>query len=146
MDKDNTVRIIGKGLPISTKFAVEISNHIRGKSVQWAKKQLSLVADKKIAIRLRRFNRDRGHKPGMAGGCYPINASKEIIKLLTSLEGYAQHNNLDKNNLFIKAIMANRAASAWHPGRIRGIHMKSTNIEIIAEEKKKKEVKKGAKK
>lgn len=143
------MHIVGRNLPISTKHVIEISNYIRNKSIQWAKKQLNLILDKKIAVPLKRFNKDSGHRPGMAAGSYPQKATKEILKLLTSLEGYAQHNNMDKNNLYIKAIMPNRAPSAFHPGRIRGIHMKSTHLEIIAAEKKKtekKETKKETKK
>lgn len=148
MDEENTVRIIGRGLPVSPKHVIEISNHIRNRSVQWAKKQLGLVVEKKLAIKLTRYNRGNGHKPGIAAGSYPINASKEIIKLLKSLEGYAQHSNMDKNNLYIKSIMPNRASSTWHPGRTRGIHMRLANIEIVAAEKKqkKKENKKVVKK
>ncbi len=146
MDKQDTVRIVGRNLPISTKDTIEISNYIRHKSVQWAKKQLGLVLDEKIAIPLKRFHRDRAHRPGIAAGSYPQKATKEILKLLKSLEGYAQHNSMDKNNLFIKAIIPNKASAAWHPGRKRGIHMKATHLEIIAAEKKapvkKKETKK----
>ena len=143
MNEENTVRIFGKDLSISTKQTIEISNFIRNKSVQLAKRQLNLVLDKKLAIPLKRFNKDRGHKPGkIAAGFYPQKATKEIIKLLTSLEGYAAHKGLDKDNLFIQTIIPNKASTSYHHGRIRGIQTKATHIEIIAAEIKKKEEKK----
>lgn len=148
MDKENTVRIIGRDLPVSYKHVIEISNYIRHKSILWAKKQLGLVLDKKIAVPFKRFNKDSGHRPGMAAGSYPQNATKEVLNLLKSLEGYAAHNNMDKNNLYIKEIIPNRTSSTYHTGRIRGIHMRSTHLEIVAAEKKqsKKENVKGNKK
>ncbi len=138
--ENNTVHINGKGLPISTKHCIEISNFIRHKSIKFAKTQLNLVLEKKVAIPLRRYNKDRGHKPGkIAAGSYPQNASKAILKLLNSLEGYAQHKGLDKDNLYIKEIISNQASRSYHYGRIRGIQNKSTHIKIVAAEMKKKE-------
>lgn len=141
MENQKTVHINGRDLPISTKHSIEISNFIRHKPIGLAKKQLGLVLDKKLAIPARRFNKDRGHRKGKVGpGFYPQKASKEIIKLLTSLEGYAAHDGLDKNNLFIKEIIPNKASTSYHYGRIRGIQNKSTHIKIVAAEIKKKKV------
>jgi large subunit ribosomal protein L22 len=146
MEENNTVRISGRNLPISTKHAVEICKFIRYKPVSLAKTQLNLVLKKKIAVPMKRYLMDRSHKPGMAAGFYPQKATKHILKLLTSLEGYAQHKGLDKNLLYIKEIRPNRAPSNYHPGRIRGITMKNTHIDIVAAEKKVKSVKKETKK
>jgi large subunit ribosomal protein L22 len=138
--ENETVHINGRGLSISTKHCIEISNFIRNKSIKFAKTQLSLVLEKKVAIPLRRFNKDKGHKPGkIAAGSYPQNASKEILKLLNSLEGYAQHKGMDKDNLYIKEIISNRAPTSYHYGRIRGIQNRSTHIKIVAAEMKRKE-------
>jgi len=147
MDKENTVHIIGKDLPISTKHTIEISNFIRYKSIQLAKRQLNFVLEKKLAIPLRRFNKDRGHRPGkIAAGFYPQKATKEILKLLTSLEGYEQYKDLDKNNLYIKEIIPNKASISHHYGRIRGIQNKVTHLKIVAAEIKKKKEEKVEKK
>lgn len=145
MNQDNIIHIFGRDLPISTKHAVEISNFIRGKDIKLIKTQLNLVLGKKLAIPLRRFNKDRGHRRGrIAAGFYPQKATKEILKLLTSLEGYAQHEGFDKNSLYIKEIISNRAPTSYHAGRIRGIHNKATHIKIVAAERRveKKESKK----
>ena len=147
MDKENTVHIIGKDLSISTKHSIEISSFVRHKSVQLAKKQLNLVLEKKLAIPLRRFHKDRGHRSGrIAAGFYPQKATKEILKLLTSLQGYAAHKGLDKENLYIKEIIPNKASTSYHYGRIRGIQTKATHIKIIAAEIKKKKEEKVEKK
>ncbi len=136
---ENQVHINGRDLPISTKHSIEISKFIRHKTISWAKKQLNLVLDKKIAVPLKRFNKDRGHRKGKVGpGFYPQKATKEILKLLISLEGYAQNKGLDKENLYIKEIIPNKASTSYHYGRIRGIQTKSTHIKIIAAEKIKK--------
>ena len=135
--------INGKDLPVSTKHVIEISSFIRNKSVSLAKKQLNLVLEKKIAIPLRRFHKDQGHKPGkIAAGFYPQKATKEILKLLTSLEGYAVSSGLDRESLYIKEIIPNKASTSYHPGRIRGIQNKSTHIKIIAAEKQEKKIEK----
>ncbi len=142
MDNENIIHIVGKSLPISTKHTVEISSFIRYKSIKLAKKQLNLVLEKKLAIPLKRFNKDRGHRSGkIAAGFYPQKATKEILILLTSLEGYAQHKGLDKENLYIKEIIPNKASTSYHYGRIRGIQNKSTHLKIIAAEINKKETK-----
>ena len=143
MDNKETVHIVGKDLPISTKHSIEISKFIRRKTITLAKKQLNLVLEKKIAVPLKRFNKDRGHRKGkMAAGFYPQKATKEFLKLLTSLEGYAAHKGMDKNNLYIKEIIPNQASRSYHYGRIRGIQNRSTHIKIIAAEiEKKPEVK-----
>lgn len=129
------VHIIGKDLPVSTKQTIEVCNFIRHKTIKFAKKQLGLVLDKKIAVPMRRFNMNRAHRPHIGPGAYPQKATKEILKLLISLEGYAQHEGLDKDKLFIKEIIPNQASRAYHAGRIRGIKTKSTHIKIIAAEK-----------
>lgn len=143
MNDKNTVHIVGRDLPISTKHSIEICKFIRRKPIQLAKKQLSLVLEKKIAVPLKRFNKDRGHRKGkIAAGFYPQKATREFLKLLTSLEGYATHQGLDKNNLYIKEIIPNQAPRSYHYGRIRGIQNRSTHIKIIAAELEKKQIKK----
>lgn len=136
MTNENIAKAAGRDLSISTKCAIEISSFIRGKNLQRAKKMLEEVLKMKRAVPYTRFNKDRGHKAGkIAAGGYPINASKEILNLLKSVEANAQNKGLDTNSLFIKTIIANRASSPWHPGRHRRRKMKRTHVDIIVEEK-----------
>lgn len=139
MTDENIAKAIGRDLSISTKFAIEISNYIRGKNTQKAKKILEEVLKMKKSIPYTRFNKDRGHKAGnVAAGGYPINASKEMLKLIKAVEANAQNKGLDTNSLFIKTIIANRASAPWRPGRHRRRKMKRTHVEIIVEEKESK--------
>ncbi len=124
----------GRDLSISTKQAIEISNFIRGKSIKKSKILLQNVLDKKIAVPFRRFNMDVGHKSSIGPGRYPQKSTREIMKLLDSLEANAQNKGLDINKLYIKTIIPNKASRPFHFGRKRGIKMKRTHIDIIASE------------
>ena len=134
MEKENTAKAMGISLPISTKQAVEICSFLRGKTIEQGKNILKSVIDKKAAIPFKRYNRDMGHKTGMAAGRYPKKASSNILKLLESVEANAQNKNLDTNNLIIKKAIANKAGNQYHYGRQRRIKMKRTHLTIIVEE------------
>ncbi|MEK6934490.1 MAG: 50S ribosomal protein L22 [Nanoarchaeota archaeon] len=136
MERENTAKIKGMDLPISTKHSIELCNLIRYKTLQQAKKQLNLIYEQKKALPLRRFHKDRGHRKGKIGpGAYPIKATKEIIKLLNGLEANAQNKGLNTNSLVLVLVKANMASRPMRYGRQRGIRAKRTHIEIIAEEK-----------
>ncbi len=136
---ETVAKVIGRNLSISTKQAAEICKFIRGKPVKKSKELLSKVAEGKLAVPFTRFNRDMGHRKGkIAAGRYPKRASLEIIKLLNSLEANAQNKGLDSNSIYIKKIVANKASTPWHFGRLRRRKMKRTHIEIVAEELQKK--------
>ncbi|MBS3102546.1 50S ribosomal protein L22 [Candidatus Woesearchaeota archaeon] len=142
MDAENynperMAKTTGKSLPVSFKQSVEICNFIRNKNVNDAKNILAGVINKKRAIPFTRFNRDLGHKKKIGPGRYPIKASKEIVRLLESVEANAQFKGLNTANLVISGISANKASKAWHFGRKRRRKAKRTNIEIIVEEKSK---------
>lgn len=136
---ENIAKVHGKSMPISTKQAIEISNFIRGRKVDDAIKLLEHVVKKDVAVPFRRFSGDVGHKRKIGSGRYPEKASKEIIRLLSSLNANAQFKGLNTSNLVINKICANKASSTWHYGRKMRRKMKRSNIEIIAKEEKKKE-------
>lgn len=145
---ETTAKINGIGLRVSTKYCVEISDYLRYKTVKQAKYILENVLNKKMAIPFRKHNRDVGHKPGMASGSYPVNATKEILNLLNGVEANAENKGLNKNELYISKMIANKGSCQWHPGRKRRRKMKNTHILIEVAEKKaeKKEAKKEVKK
>ena len=95
-------------LPISTKQSVEIASFLRNRKVSQAKTLLSEVIAMKMAVPFKRYNRDVGHKPGIAAGRYPIKASKEFLNLLNTLEANAEFKGLDSKNLIISTIKANK--------------------------------------
>ena len=94
--------------------------------------------EKKLAIPLKRYHKDRGHRKGKIGpGFFPQKATKEIISLLNTLEANARNKGLNTETLFLKSAIANKASIPIRFGRRRR-GTKRTHIEIIAEEKEKK--------
>ena len=86
MDKEIIARVVGLDLPISTKYTIEIADFIRYKNLQKAKKQLQFIINEEIALPLKRFHKDRGHRKGagIAQGSYPKKVSKQVLCLLNS--------------------------------------------------------------
>jgi len=125
-----------KDLPISTKQSVEVARFIRGKNLKKVKILLEEVLKKKIAVPYKRYNKDTPHRPGkIASGRYPQKTSINFLKLLKSMEANAENKGLNVDSLIISEVVANKAASQWHYGRMRRRMMKKTNIMIKAIEK-----------
>ncbi|MEA2036384.1 MAG: 50S ribosomal protein L22 [Nanoarchaeota archaeon] len=134
-NKESMARVIGKSLPISTKFSIEICDYIRSKTTAEAKKLLKQVAEGKKAMPFKKFNRDLSHKKSIGPGRYPKKPALEIIQLLESVEANAQFKGLNTSNLQIKHICAHLASRPWRYGRQRRRKTKRTHLEIIVEEK-----------
>ena len=137
-NQEHMARALGMALPISVKQSVEICRFIEHKNVTQAKKILQDVIEQKKAIPFKRYTFDLGHKKKIGPGRYPEKASKEIIKLIETVEANAQFKGLNTSNLVIAHISAHKAGKTWHYGRQSRRRMKRTNIEIIVEEKSKK--------
>lgn len=145
--KDTMARVLGKDLPISAKKSVEVCSFLRNKTTKQAKILLEAVISKKQAVPFHRYNMEVPHrKPSLGPGKYPINVSKEFLRLIKEVEANAQNKGLDTNNLILKTMVANRASRPWHFGRQRRTKMKRTHIEIVVQEKQKKTEKKESKK
>jgi len=138
---EHMARVLGRDLSISTKQSIEVCNFIRKKTVKKAKALLNRVIEEKEAVPFKRFNKDMGHKPGIAAGRFPQKTTKQIIGLLDEVEANAQNKGLDVDNLYINHICAHKASAPWHYGRQRRIKMKRTHIEIVVEEKETKKEK-----
>lgn len=141
-----TARIVGHGLPVSTKHVIEISSFIRGKTVKKSKELLEEVIRLNRAVPFVHFKRDVGHKKGrMAAGRYPQKASREVLRLLNGLEANAEQQGLDRNNLYIQTIIPNKDSIVWRSGRHVRRKMKHTSLTIIAAEIQEKSSKRVAK-
>lgn len=140
-NKEHMARAMGRALPISFKQTTEVCNFIRGKSVNDSKEILKKVLEKKAVVPFKRFNKSLGHKKRSGAGRFPVKASKELIKLLEVVEANAQFKGLNTSNLTIMHICANKGGKTWHFGRKRRRQMKRTNVEVIVEERVKKESK-----
>ena len=133
-DEKKMARAVGVSLPISPKQSTEICSHLKHRSTTQAKAILERVLEQTAAIPFKRYNQDVAHKPGMAAGRYPRNASREIMKLIESVEANAQNKGLG-SDLYITHMNAHRAPAGRRAGRTPG-EAKRAHVEIIVEEKK----------
>jgi large subunit ribosomal protein L22 len=136
--KEHLARASAQNLSVSTKHCVEICRYLRYKSTSQAKKILEEVIKLKKAIPFKRYNRDVGHKPGMAAGRFPRKAAAEVLKLIKSVEANAQFKGLNTSSLKITKILANKAAIPLTGGRQR-TGTKRTHLEIEVKETRAKE-------
>jgi large subunit ribosomal protein L22 len=135
-NKEHMARAVGVALQISTKATIEICNAIRNKKVSRAKTILKNTISMKNPIKYTRFTEGAGHKPGMASGKYPVNASKEILELIEQVEANAQFKGLNTSDLIITHISAQKGGNSWRAGRHRRRKHKRTHLEIIVKETK----------
>lgn len=133
-EEDHIASVFVSDLAISTKQSVEVCNFLRNRRLEQAKSLLNEVIAKKRAVPFKRYNRDTGHKPGIAAGRYPIKTCKEILRLLDSVEANAENKALDTKNLVLFDIRANQGPGQWHYGRKRRRKMKRTHIIIQVKE------------
>ncbi len=141
-NKANMAKAVGISLPISMKQSREICRFISQKNVQRVKEMLDKIGKKELAVPFTRFNKDTGHKKGIAAGRFPVNAATEIKKLVENVEANAQFKGLNVSNLVVIHAIAKNASRPFHFGRQRGRKMRRAHIEIVIEEQ---EAKKSAK-
>jgi len=135
--KKTEAKVVGKSLPISTKYAVSICKFIKDKEVSLAIQDLEQVLNFKKAVPMKgEIPHRKGKK--MSSGRYPKKASENFIMLLKSLQSNAIANEIE-NPLIVEA-MANMASRPF--GRFGRIKKKRTHVKLIAKEKKLKEIKK----
>jgi len=132
----NEAKAVGISLPVSYKQSYEVAKLIRGKNVQLAKKMLEDVISLRRPVPMTRFNRDTGHKHGMAAGRYPVNTCTHILRLLKSAESNAQFKGLSTASLVVRHIATQRGPTSFRYGRHRRRQAKRAHIEIIVAEKK----------
>ena len=105
-----------------------------------ARKFLEDVIALKQAVPFKRHHDGAGHRKGkMAAGRYPVNASKEILKVLKNAESNAEYKGLEPANMFIShaAIQRGRTIHGFLPrarGRATPKDTNTVNIEMILSE------------
>lgn len=129
------------GISISTKQSVEISHALRFRNTAFAKRYLERVLTFEQAVPFRRYNRDMGHKPGMAAGRYPQKAARAFLQLIKAVEANAQVKGLEASNLKITRLLANKASAPRSGGR-RHRGTKRTHLEVEVQERPAKGAKK----
>jgi large subunit ribosomal protein L22 len=132
----------GRSIPISTLDSMFIGKFIKRKTIQKAISDLEEVLLFKRAIPMK-WEVPHRHGKGMMSGRYPLNAVKQFIKLLKSLQANANTNGIEEP--VITEVVPNIAYRPF--GRFGRIRRKRTHLRIVAREKSKmKKNKKEAKK
>ena len=140
VDPETTSKAMGSELHISPKKSREICCKIKGMKVTEARKFLEDVIALKQAVPFKRHHDGAGHRKGkMAAGRYPVNASKEILKVLKNAESNAEYKGLEPANMFIShaAIQRGRTIHGFLPrarGRATPKDTNTVNIEMILSE------------
>ncbi|MGB9927392.1 MAG: 50S ribosomal protein L22 [Methanosarcina sp.] len=139
-DPETSSKAMGSELHISPKKSREVCCKIKGMKVSEARKFLENVIALKEAVPFKRHHDGTGHRKGpMAAGRYPVNASKEILKILKNAESNAEYKGLEPANMFIThaAIQRGRAIRGFMPrarGRATPKDTETVNIEMILSE------------
>ncbi len=123
---------------ISMKDSREIGRMIKNKRVLDAIRFLERVIKLEQPVEFRRYTEGAAHKKGIkGGGRYPVNASKEILKLLKSIIKDAENRGMDVEKIYIKYFVVSKGYRFYRPRRIRfrPQRAKSTNIYILSEVK-----------
>lgn len=123
----------GKDSPISTKHAIAICRFIKNKTANKAISMLQEVVSFKKAVPM---TGELPHRKGMCSGRYPINASRQFIKLLKNLNANASNLGVDPSQLIINA-KANLASRKRFSRKAQ--HFKRTDVFIELKQKQNKE-------
>ena len=114
----------------------EIGRMIKGKKVKDAINFLQNVIKLKQPVEFVRYTEGAAHKKGIrGGGRYPVNASKEVLKLLNSILKDAENRGFDTEKLYIKYFVVSKGYRFPRPrrDRFRPQRAKSTHIYILSE-------------
>jgi len=136
------VKASGRNLRISPKAAREICTAIRHMKLDEARTYLQDVIDMKRPVPYRRYKKEVPHKAGLDGwyaGRYPVKASKEILKVINSLEANCEDQGLDVERLKIvhAAAQKGRVLKRFIPrafGRSSPHYDCFCHVEVFAEE------------
>lgn len=107
---------------VSFKHAMVLCKELRKKKVGKAKGLLEDLIERKRSLE----------------GKYYTNASKNLLAVLKSAEANAMAKGLDTERLFVAVAKADKGRTFIRPKsrfKSRGRRMKSTNIEIVLEER-----------
>ena len=130
-DGKTMAKVVGKNLPVSKKVAYEVTNHIRGRTIEKAIAILKDVQAMKTPIPYKRYNKDTPHRKGdFASGRFPEKAARYIIPLLKSLKSNADDKGLTGDLILVHSA-ANMTAKRHRHGRIRGVK-RTTHVEFVA--------------
>lgn len=140
MDPERTSKAMGSELHISPKKSREICCKIKGMKTAEARKFLEDVIALKQAVPFKRHHDGAGHRKGpMAAGRYPVNASKEFLKILKNAESNAEYKGLEPSQMYIAhaVVQRGRVIHGIIPrarGRATPKNTDTVNIEMVLSE------------
>jgi ribosomal protein L22 len=135
ISKKNEAVVDGRDIGISKKHSMAICDYIRGKNIEPCIIYLEKVSRLETPLKMKG---EIPHRHGkIMSGRYPVNACKAFIKLLKSLNGNSNVNQID--NPYIAVAVANDASRPFRKGG--SMRFKRTNVVLIAKERKMKETK-----
>ena len=115
LDQDKTAIASGRDLKVSHKNTREVTNTIKGMSLEKAKDFLENVILMKQPVPFRRHNKKVGHRHGMqqfkwASGRFPEKSARIVYEVLSNAESNAEYKGLDteKCRIIHAAVMKGR--------------------------------------
>ena len=125
-----------ENMPVSWKDVTEIGRFIKGDKVEKAIGKLEKVIEKELAVPFKKYNSDVGHKSGHSDPArFPVKASKNVLEVLESAEGNAEHEGLNTDNLYVQEFITNQGQEFQTPGRHRGQTTKAAHVKIVVGER-----------
>jgi large subunit ribosomal protein L22 len=99
-DKDRTSIASGRDLKVSHKNTREVTNIIKGMTLEKAKEFLENVILMKQPVPFKRHNKKVGHRRGMKqfkwpSGRYPEKSARFVYEVLSNAESNAEYKGLD---------------------------------------------------
>jgi len=117
-----TTRAKFENARISLKHSVIVCKELKNKKLERAEKILENLIDKRVSL----------------NGKYYTNTAKKILEILRNAETNARFKGFDLEKTFVKNIKVDKGFTFIRPKsrwRFRGRRAKSTNLEIIVEER-----------
>ncbi|MCP4761320.1 MAG: 50S ribosomal protein L22 [archaeon] len=100
LDKDKTAIASGRDLKVSHKNTREVTNTIKGMTLEQAKNFLAGVIMMEQAVPFKRHNKEVGHRKGLkefkwASGRFPEKSARMVYEVLSNAEANAEYKGLD---------------------------------------------------
>ena len=139
-DPETSSKAYGRELPISPKKSVEVCKMVRGLDVNGAINILNEVIEGKRAVPYKRHKKQIAHQKGTGPGGYPKKVAKYVRDLIEEAKSNAEDKALDSDNMRIISIAAHEGEEVKRNrprafGRSSAFNKKTTNLEVILQEK-----------
>jgi len=128
--KEKTIKkefaiVNGRNIGMSAKEGADICSMIRNRNIDTAIKMVEEVISYKRAVMMNKRECAHRHGKGMMAGRYPINASKEFLKMLKQLKANALHHELEIEKCIITLCKTDVASRPYRRG---GARFKRSNV------------------